>query len=72
MPPNAADQAVRWFRKAAEQGYARGQASLGFMYEKGRGVEKDENLALEWYRKAAEQGDEPAQKLLRNLSQRSR
>ena len=65
-------QAVRWFRKAAEQGHARGQASLGFMYENGLGVEKDEFLAVEWYRKAAEQGDELAQKLLRNLSQRSR
>ena len=26
------------------------------MYANGRGVEKDDNLAVQWYRKAAEQG----------------
>ena len=30
-------EAVRWFRKAAEQGLALGQASLGAMYVEGRG-----------------------------------
>ena len=32
------DVAVSWFRRAAEQGYAPGQAALGFMYARGRGV----------------------------------
>jgi hypothetical protein len=48
---------VRWYRKAAEQGYAAGQTNLGYMYANGRGVAKDDTEAVEWYRKAAEQGN---------------
>jgi TPR repeat protein len=33
-------QAVAWYRKAAEQGDASAQQSLGYMYVKGRGVPK--------------------------------
>lgn len=54
-------QAVAWYRKAAEQGYARAQNSLGLMYANGRGVEQDDTQAVAWYRKAAEQGDAVAQ-----------
>ena len=50
------DEAVKWFRKAAEQGYAEAQHSLGFCYEIGEGVKKDDTEAVKWYRKAAEQG----------------
>jgi TPR repeat protein len=32
---------VKWFRKAAEQGYAIAQNSLGFCYANGVGVAKD-------------------------------
>ncbi len=53
--------AVKWFRKAAEQGYARAQFNLGWMYDNGRGVSKDESEAVKWYRKAAEQGHACAQ-----------
>ena len=49
-------QAVSWYRKAAEQGYAEAQSNLGYMYENGYGVNKNYSLAVEWYRKAAEQG----------------
>ena len=48
--------AVKWYRKAAEQGHADAQYSLGHMYEFGRGVDKNKSTAVEWYRKAAEQG----------------
>ena len=30
--------------------------SLGFMYEKGQGVEQDFKEAVKWYQKAADQG----------------
>jgi TPR repeat protein len=50
-------EAVRWYRKAAEQGNANGQSNLGVMYMKGYGVEQDYTEAVRWYRKAAEQGD---------------
>ena len=54
-------EAVKWYRKAAEQGYASGQCDLGFMYANGRGVAKDDSEAVKWYRKAVEQGNAQAQ-----------
>jgi TPR repeat protein len=40
---------VRWFRLAAEQGYARAQASLGLMYDTGEGVTQDDVQAHMWF-----------------------
>ena len=54
-------EAVKWVRKAAEQGFARAQYDLGLMYQFGRGVERSYEKAVEWYLKAAEQGDADAQ-----------
>lgn len=56
QPPNFAE-AARWYRKAADQGFARGMINLGFLYEKGLGVEHDPATALQWYRKAAGLGE---------------
>jgi len=54
--------ALYWYRKAADQGYAPGQYNLGVMYRMGQGgVAKDEGTAVHWYRLAAEQGFAPAQ-----------
>ena len=39
-------EAVKWFRKAANRGYAAAQKNLGLMYEEGRGVAKEEIEAL--------------------------
>jgi len=55
------EHAMEWYRKAAEQGYARAQTELGWLYEKGRGVFQNFELAVEWYRKAADHGYAPAQ-----------
>jgi len=52
---------VKWFRKAAEQGYAAAQYNLGVCYKKGEGVSQDKAEAVNWYRKAAEQGVAKAQ-----------
>ncbi len=46
---------------AAEQGDAKAQVTLGFLYEKGRGVRQDYHKAREWYEKAAVQGLPEAQ-----------
>lgn len=54
-------QAVAWYRKAAEQGDAQAQYVLGLMYFDGRGVVQDDQQAQAWYRKAAEQGYASAQ-----------
>jgi TPR repeat protein len=54
-------KALRWYRKAADQGDAKAQGGLGTMYAKGRGAPRDYAEALRWYRKAADQGDATAQ-----------
>ncbi len=51
------EEAVRWYRMAAEQGHAKAQFSLGCCYENGEGVPQSAETAVEWWRKAAEQGD---------------
>jgi TPR repeat protein len=59
--------AVKWYRFAAEQGYARAQTKLGWIYFKGRGVPKDYKTAVKWYRLAAEQGNVYAQGQLSSM-----
>jgi hypothetical protein len=59
--PQDYSAAAGWFRKAAEQGDAAAQYSLGFSYERGRGVPQDSAEAVRWYRKAGDQGDKTAQ-----------
>jgi uncharacterized protein len=53
--------ALREWRPLADQGNARAQLNLGFMYENGQGVPQDYADAVRWYRLAAEQGDDIAQ-----------
>ena len=52
---NYAD-AAKFYRKAAEQGHAKAQNSLGYMYSFGQGVPQDNNEAQKWYRLAAAGG----------------
>ena len=49
-------EAVRWYRRAAEQGHTLGQTNLGVRYRDGRGVSQDHGEAVRWFRRAAEQG----------------
>lgn len=53
--------ALRCWRPFAERGDAVAQNSLGFMYDKGRGVLQDYDQAVYWFRMAAEQGFSEAQ-----------
>lgn len=55
------DEAVKWFRKAAEQGHPDAMHSLGWMYRDGHGVEQDYKKRAAWWRKAAEHGSIGAQ-----------
>ena len=54
-------EAMKWYRKAADQGHAMAQFNLGLMYYYGRGVPQDYAEAMKWYRKAADQGHARAQ-----------
>jgi len=47
--PQDYGEAVKWYRKAVDQGYALDQSNLGVMYEKGQGVPQDYVQAHMWY-----------------------
>ena len=55
VPENGAE-AVKWYRKAAEQGYAAAQFELGLMYESGIGVPENNIGAYAWWSMAKTQG----------------
>ena len=59
--------ALKWFRKGAEQGFSPAQFFLGVMYHSGLGVEKNLGEAVKLYKKAAEQGIPDAQCSLGNM-----
>lgn len=56
--------AMKWYRKAAEQGYADAQYMLGLCYC----VKQDKPEAVKWLQKAAKQGHEKAKKALTEVS----
>ena len=53
-------EAVKWYRKAAEQDHDDAQCALALCYYTGKGVEKDLAKAVEWWRKAADQDHDEA------------
>ena len=54
-------EAVKWYRKAAEQNMPEAQFNLGGCYKRGEGVATNFIIAVEWYRKSAEQNLASAQ-----------
>jgi TPR repeat protein len=54
-------EAVKWFRKAAEQGLANAQGILGIRYAKGEAVPQDYVLAYMWLHLATEGNQGAAQ-----------
>ena len=63
-------EAVQWFRKSAEQNFAKAQMTLGVCYGVGYGVTKDDAQAMQWYRKAADQNFAAAQSTLSSRYER--
>jgi TPR repeat protein len=59
-PPDYTSAAT-WFRKAADLGHAKAQNDLGWLYQNGWGVPRDNAQAVHWYRLAATQGNVTAQ-----------
>ena len=57
-------EAVRWFRKAAEQGLPAAQHNLGICLSRGVGVEKNVAEGAMWLNSAAQQGDAEAERML--------
>ncbi|MBF0125346.1 MAG: sel1 repeat family protein [Magnetococcales bacterium] len=62
--PQDFDQAMKWYRKAAKQGYSEAYIRIGSLYHNGTGVVQDFKEAIQWYRKAADQSDATAQFLV--------
>ena len=62
--PKDLSEAVKWYRKSAEQGHTKAQYCLGVMYYYGHGILKDYAEAVRWYRKSADQGHMSAQNRL--------
>ncbi|BAU48549.1 Sel1 repeat-containing protein [Sulfurifustis variabilis] len=55
------ERAMKLFRPLAEQGDPQAEYYVGRMYEKGQGVEKDNEQMALWYRRSAEKGYARAQ-----------
>lgn len=47
-------EAVKWYRKSAEQGNGGAQFSLGLMYDEGKGVPQDHKEAAKWFKLASQ------------------
>lgn len=62
VPKDAAKAAVKWYRKAADQGLAEAQYNLGMMCALGEGAPKDAVEAYKWFNLAAAGGDTDAAK----------
>lgn len=67
--PQDYQEAVKWYRQAAELGHASAQHYLGFHYFVGRGVAKDYVEAYKWLALAAGQGEEQANKNLTSFTE---
>ena len=58
--PENLEEAAKWYRLAAEQGYKDAQNNLGVLLENGDGVARNYEEAMEWYLAAAESGNRDA------------
>ena len=48
-------EALKWYLKAANQGDARAQYKVGWLYHWGKNMKRDYKKAMYWYKKSAEQ-----------------
>src|ERR1700730_7963340 len=60
VPQNYAE-ALKWYRKAAEQSHADAEYNLTVIYRHGKGIQQNYPEALKWFQLAAEQGNADAQ-----------
>ena len=65
--PKNAEEAVKWFRIAADQEFPAALYNLGLCYATGKGVKKNRSEAKKWFRKAAELGNASAQRALESF-----
>ena len=63
-PKSRGREVFKLAREVAEDGKPSDLAALGWFYQSGVGIAKDEKEAVKWYTKSAEQGDVTGQRLL--------
>lgn len=61
------NEAVKWFKKGADQGHAKCINAMGVMYKNGTGVTKNLDEAIKCYKRAAEMGWDKAQSNLADM-----
>jgi TPR repeat protein len=61
------EEALKWWRKAAEQGQSSAQFNLAQALVEGKAAPKDLVEAYKWFHLAAEQGDRDAGRMRNNL-----
>jgi TPR repeat protein len=61
------DQAMAWYRKAADAGCADAMNSIGGLYERGLGVRQSRWMASRWYKRAIRAGSALARSNLDTL-----
>ena len=66
-PQQDYQEAVKWYRKAAEADNTDAQYYLGECYYTGKGIPQSYAEAIKWYRKSAEQGNLDAQMRLTGM-----
>ena len=60
------EEAVKWYRKAAELGHSEAMCALGHCYDKGNGVPQSYEKAVMWYQRAADKDNPGAMRNLAN------
>jgi hypothetical protein len=55
-------EAIKWYRRAAEQGYSNAQYTLGIMYVNGLGVPQDYVQAHLWFNRAVRSAANPEER----------
>ena len=63
-------EAMRWYRKVAEQGHASAQYNLAFLYGHGEGVPRNHVEAFKWFSLSARNGNQFARKALKELAEK--
>ena len=67
VPTRDYQQALSWYRKAADMGNGDGMWGVGFLYGKGLGVKQDYGQAVDWFRRSADAGSTKGMKGLATM-----
>ncbi len=59
-------EAMQWVMRAADNGAPEAEARMGWCYQNGQGVRKDNQVGVRWLQRAADQNFSPAQVALGN------